>query len=414
MGGLLHQPASWGEEWLRRLQDSSTPGDLFRETSAMEEVVLGMMAQAAAQGQGLGQDAGLAQGQTQMLGGVGQAMAGGGFGGGLQRAGPMTQQLRQPNQHTLPPPQPQPSTSSAAPPADAPGNQSMSEIWSLLKPTSAPNSVSAPPPRHRGQPTGQAMGPPPPPGEEGVVSHRSTQLENIYSILQRFNSTLQGPAMGEEEDPGNDAGGDQCEDANGGGLADPVSLADQFARDSSWEGKQMGAGPSGDGAGAEGGAEFELGPEAIIELPGADADAAARAQYSERCRSNRAERLRKRKEKRERPEEGEEGSADPAVVKRVARQMRNRESAERSRLKRQAYTDKLEAEVAKLKGEKEELASQVQDLQAGRGAATAALSGEQLVLLRALQAQVAEFQRRESKLELPPLKPLRKHRTMDL
>jgi Cu/Ag efflux pump CusA len=158
--------------------------------------------------------------------------------------------------------------------------------------------------------------------------------------------------------------------------------------------------------------EFELGPESIAPLPQPGADTESRRKYAEQCKQNRAERVRKRKERSEiKPDEE---ANDPAVIKRVARQMRNRESAERSRLKKQAYTDQLEAEVARLKGEKEQLACQVQDLQTQITQPVAAkLSTEQLALLKKLQAQVQDFQQRESRLQLPPLKPLRKHHTMD-
>ena len=86
--------------------------------------------------------------------------------------------------------------------------------------------------------------------------------------------------------------------------------------------------------------------------------------------------------------------------------MRNRESAQRSRMKRQNYTDQLEAEVAQLKEEKAALANKVEAME------SAALTAEQLDLLELLRNQVREFQRRESKLEIPALKPLRRHHTM--
>jgi hypothetical protein len=45
MQNLLHQPNSWGDDWLRKLTDSSTQRELFQETSAMEEIVQELMRQ---------------------------------------------------------------------------------------------------------------------------------------------------------------------------------------------------------------------------------------------------------------------------------------------------------------------------------------------------------------------------------
>ena len=108
----------------------------------------------------------------------------------------------------------------------------------------------------------------------------------------------------------------------------------------------------------------------------------------------------------------EDEPADPSMVKKQARMMRNRESAERSRKKRQEYTDKLEAEVAQLKEEKAALATQVEEMKTSNKAPNAALTEEQLEILEELRRQVREFQKRESNLEIPALKPLRRFHTM--
>ena len=43
MQELLHQPASWGEEWLKRLSGPSNTRELFQETYAFEDVVAQLM-----------------------------------------------------------------------------------------------------------------------------------------------------------------------------------------------------------------------------------------------------------------------------------------------------------------------------------------------------------------------------------
>mmetsp|Transcript_9981 Transcript_9981/g.28660 ORF Transcript_9981/g.28660 Transcript_9981/m.28660 type:complete len:120 (+) Transcript_9981:1116-1475(+) len=116
--------------------------------------------------------------------------------------------------------------------------------------------------------------------------------------------------------------------------------------------------------------------------------------------------MRKRKERFSTPAE-EGGEEDDPNDPRVARKMRNRQSAQRSRQKRQQYTDQLEAEVAQLKRDKEELAIRMEEMQSAQPALTA----EQLGLLDELRRQVAEFKKRESKLQIPPPKPLKRHHT---
>eukprot|EP00951_Prasinocladus_malaysianus_P039378 scaffold440812_cov46-Prasinocladus_malaysianus.AAC.1 len=100
LNGLIHQPASWGEDWLRRLQEPTTEKDLFKETSAMEEFIAQVMK--------------------------------------AQQATPLTSLQRTSGNRTLPAPiQPQaapqpsfqPPQQHASPSSDAP---KMDDIWSML------------------------------------------------------------------------------------------------------------------------------------------------------------------------------------------------------------------------------------------------------------------------------------------
>ena len=279
----------------------------------------------------------------------------------------------------LPPPQQQ--GGAAAPPA-APA-ESMDAIWSMLnkpaasKPPLAPANQTAAPPK-----------PPAPP------SHRSTQLENLFNILQRLNSSVTATK---------DVPGVSSEPS-------PLGSQPQVASVSAWP-QGLGsdaAGPPGSGSG-DSPLELELQPDSIepLVLP-EGCDDESKAKYAERCKANRAERMRKRKERSEVPLD--EDSTEPGMQKKVARMMRNRESAQRSREKRQNYADKLEAEVAQLKEEKAALANKVEEME--KALPQAALTDEQLALLEELRTQVMEFQQRESKLEIPALKPLRRHHTM--
>jgi len=48
MQEMIQNQSSWGEQWLRRLQETTTPGDLFRETTAMEDFIQSLLKQQSA------------------------------------------------------------------------------------------------------------------------------------------------------------------------------------------------------------------------------------------------------------------------------------------------------------------------------------------------------------------------------
>lgn len=66
-------------------------------------------------------------------------------------------------------------------------------------------------------------------------------------------------------------------------------------------------------------------------------------------------------------EQADEEAHEPVLDKRLERQVKNRLSAARSRERRLAYTAELEAQVAQLQAENEELRRQLEALQAQRG-----------------------------------------------
>jgi len=158
MQELLHQPASWGEEWLKRLSCPSNPRELFQETSALEDVVAQLMKEQQH----------IEQQQPQEFTAPEQLPA-----PSQDRPVPSPPLHLASTPLATQPPQTQPSTSQ--PPSD-----SIDDIWSMLNKPAA-NSK-----------------PPLAPSSKAVVSHRSTQLESLYKLLQRFNSTAQGTGASEE------------------------------------------------------------------------------------------------------------------------------------------------------------------------------------------------------------------------
>ena len=301
----------------------------------------------------------------------------------------------------LPPPQQQQQQQQQqqggmAPPPPAAPAESMESIWSMLNKPPASKPPLAPANQTAAEPKPTAAPP----------SHRSTQLSNLFNILQRLNSSVTAPkdVPGVSSQPTPSSLGSQQQFGSQQQVVGSVSAAPE-----PWP-QGLGstpAGPPGSGSGNSP-LELELQPDSIepLVLP-EGCDDESKAKYAEQCKANRAERMRKRKE---RSEPLDEDSTEPGMQKKVARMMRNRESAQRSREKRQNYTDKLEAEVAVLKEEKAALADKVQEME--KAPPQAALTGEQLALLEELRSQVRDFQQRESKLDLPVLKPLRRHHTM--
>uniref|UniRef100_A0A061RIS3 BZIP domain-containing protein n=1 Tax=Tetraselmis sp. GSL018 TaxID=582737 RepID=A0A061RIS3_9CHLO len=404
MQEMIQNQSSWGEQWLRRLQETTTPGDLFRETTAMEDFIQSLLKQQSAHPQVQTGVAQVSEPQGGRASGLGDFAT--------EEFDFQPSERIEVQERNL-----------EAPSSSDHQSQSLDDIWSKLnKPASkAQPSVAAPTQISFGPDGGKAV--------PSVVNECSTQLENLYSILQRLNSTVNGDAAPAAEGAAPVGVGmenqQQAFDFHHGVFGQPVcntetaspfpgfrgpdELASAFARTSSFEVKWGPQLCSSTGSPVETSSHLE-GSEAVPEpLPRPGPDEESRRKYAEQCRANRAERVRKRKAKTEATNDEDE-AADPVTAKRVARAMRNRLSAQRSREKRQAYTDKLEQEVAQLKSEKQMLASQVEQMRAARAAPC--LTAEQMALLEELKRQVKEFQQRESKLDLPPLKPLRRFHTM--